>query len=110
MTITFENYGKFYVGLNYVDGTELTYGGTKEPIGLKDAMDLIESKMHEDLTIIDAFLCDAETSEVVATLERENEDFIEDYEEEPYFEHDWRDDEFLEFGYDPYMGCYSDDC
>lgn len=106
MTVTFENYGKFYVGFNYVDGTELTYGDTKEPIGLKDAMDLIESKMREDLTIIDAFLCDAETGEIVATLERENEDFIEDY-EPPYA---WIEKDYDEVGYNPYMGCYDFDC
>lgn len=105
MTITFENYGKFYVGLNYVDGTELTYGTTKEPIGLKDAMDLIESKIREDLTIIDAFLCDAETGEVVATLERENEDFAD----EDWYADEWRDD-YDEVGYNPYMGCYDFDC
>lgn len=105
MTITFENYGKFYVGFNYVDGTELTYGETKEPIGLKDAMDLIESKMHEDLTMTDAFLCDAETGEVVATLERENEDFAD----EDWYADEWRDD-YDEVGYNPYMGCYDFDC
>ena len=105
MTITFENYGKFYVGFNYVDGTELTYGATKEPIGLKDAMDLIESKMREDLTIIDAFLCDAETGEVVATLERENEDFAD----EDWYADEWRDD-YDEVGFNPYMGCYDFDC
>ena len=105
MTITFENYGKFYVGFNYVDGTELTYGETKEPIGLKDAMDLIESKMREDLTIIDAFLCDAETGEVVATLERENEDFAD----EDWYADEWRDD-YDEVGFNPYMGCYDFDC
>lgn len=105
MTVTFENYGKFYVGFNYADGTELTYGETKEPIGLKDAMDLIESKMREDLTMIDAFLCDAETGEVVATLERENEDFAD----EDWYADEWRDD-YDEVGYNPYMGCYDFDC
>lgn len=99
MTITFENYGKFYVGLNYFDGTELTYGTTKEPMSLKDAMDFIEKKVTKDLAIIDAFLCDAETGEVVATLERENEDFADE----------WRDD-YGEVGFNPYMGCYDFDC
>jgi len=105
MTITFENYGKFYVGLNYVDGTELTYGGTKEPMNLKDAMDFIEEKVSEDLTIIDAFLCDAETGEIVATLERENEDFAD----EDWYADEWRDD-YDEVGFNPYMGCYDFDC
>ena len=107
MTITFENYGNFYVGLNYTDGTELTYGGDEsKPMNLKEAMDFLEEKMREDLTVIDAFLCDAETGEVVATLERENEDFIEDY-EPPYA---WIEKDYDEVGFNPYMGCYDFDC
>lgn len=106
MTVTFENYGNFYVGLNYIDGTELTYGGDEsKPMNLKEAMDFLEEKMREDLTVIDAFLCDAETGEVVATLERENEDFAD----EDWYADEWRDD-YDEVGYNPYMGCYDFDC
>lgn len=106
MTVTFENYGNFYVGLNYTDGTELTYGGDEsKPMNLKEAMDFLEKKMREDLTVIDAFLCDAETGEVVATLERENEDFAD----EDWYADEWRDD-YDEVGYNPYMGCYDFDC
>ena len=102
MTVTFENYGNFYVGLNYTDGTELTYGGDEsKPMNLKEAMDFLEEKMREDLTVIDAFLCDAETGEIVATLERENEDYLDD----EYYEPDYD-----ECGYNPYMGCYDFDC
>lgn len=106
MTVTFENYGNFYVGLNYTDGTELTYGGDEsKPMNLKEAMDFLEEKMREDLTVIDAFLCDAETGEIVATLERENEDFAD----EDWYADEWRDD-YDEVGYNPYMGCYDFDC
>lgn len=106
MTVTFENYGNFYVGLNYTDGTELTYGGDEsKPMNLKEAMDFLEEKMREDLTVIDAFLCDAETGEVVATLERENEDFAD----EDWYADEWRDD-YDEVGFNPYMGCYDFDC
>jgi len=100
MTINFENYGNFYVGLNYADGTDLAFGSTTKPVNFKEAVDFIESKVREDLTIVDAFICDAYTGEVVATIERENEDFIDDYYEPDYDE----------CGYDPYMGCYSFDC
>lgn len=100
MTINFENYGNFYVGLNYVDGTDLAFGSTTKPINFKEAIDFIESKVNEDLTIVDAFICDAYTGEVVATIERENEDFIDDYYEPDYDE----------CGYNPYMGCYDFDC
>ena len=100
MTINFENYGNFYVGLNYVDGTNLAFGSTTKPVNFKEAVDFIESKVKEDLTIVDAFICDAYTGEVVATIERENEDFIDDYYEPDYDE----------CGYNPYMGCYDFDC
>ena len=33
-------------------------------------------------------------------------DWEEDYPDDDYYE-DWDD---LEMGFDPYMGCYSDDC
>lgn len=99
MTINFENYGNFYVGLNYADGTDLAFGSTTKPVNFKEAVDFIESKVKEDLTIVDAFICDAYTGEVVATIERENEDFIDDYYEPDYDE----------CGYNPYMGCYDFD-
>lgn len=98
MTITFENYGKFYLALEYVDGTELTYVG--ETSTLKECVDFIENRMAEDLTVIKAYLVDANTGEIVATIERENEDFIDDYYEPAYDE----------CGYNPYMGCYDFDC
>lgn len=100
MIINFENYGNFYVGLNYADGTDLAFGSTTKPVNFKEAVDFIESKVKEDLTIVDAFICDAYTGEVVATIERENEDFIDDYYEPDYDE----------CGYNPYMGCYDFDC
>ena len=100
MTINFENYGNFYVGLNYADGTDLAFGSTTKPVNFKEAVDFIESKVKEDLTIVDAFICDAYTGEIVATIERENEDFIDDYYEPDYDE----------CGYNPYMGCYDFDC
>lgn len=106
MTVIFENYGNFYVGLNYTDGTELTYGGDEsKPMNIKEAMDFLEEKMREDLTVINAFLCDAETGEIVATLERENEDFAD----EDWYADEWRDD-YDEVGFNPYMGCYDFDC
>lgn len=36
----------------------------------------------------------------------EEEELEEDYPEDDYYE-DWDN---LEMGFDPYMGCYSDDC
>ena len=101
MTITFENYGRFYLALNYVDGTELTYCGENDDSTLKDCMDFIEGRMTDDLTIVSAYVCDAETGEIVATINRDNDDFIDD----EYYEPDYD-----ECGFNPYMGCYDFDC
>lgn len=101
MTITFENYGKFYLALDYADGTELTYCGENDASTLKDCMEFIEGRMTDDLTIVSAYVCDAETGEIVATIERDNEDFIDD----EYYEPDYD-----ECGFNPYMGCYDFDC
>lgn len=98
MLVAFENYGKFYVALNYSDGTELTY--PTEPSNLKDCMEFVENKMTDDLTITSSYVCDANTGEIVAIVSRENEDFIDDYYEPDYDE----------CGYNPYMGCYDFDC
>jgi hypothetical protein len=97
MTVNFEHYGRFYLSLNYIDAM-VTY---VEPRSLKDCMDLIESEMSEDLTILSADVCDAETGEVVAIVTRDNEDFIDE---------DWREPDYDECGYNPYMGCYDFDC
>lgn len=35
--------------------------------------------------------------------------FVEDEDEDEYDDEEYADN-FLEVGYDPYMGCYSDDC
>lgn len=100
MTITFENYGRFYLALNYADGTELTYCGENDASTLKDCTDFIEGRMSEDLSIVSAYICDANTGEVVATIDRDNDDFVDDYYEPDYDE----------CGFNPYMGCYDFDC
>lgn len=109
MTINFEHYGKFFISFTYDDGTTDYYEGDGEGYTLKEGADFISANIEDSLSIVSADIIDAETGEIVAIIEKEDEDSC-DYEEEPYFGHDWRDDEFLEFGYDPYMGCYSDDC
>lgn len=105
MLVNFENYGNFNITMYYSDDTERDIISATG-YSLKEAMNLIETEMHENSCCITADVYDIYTGEIVAIMEREDEDI----EEEPYFDHDWRDDEFLEFGYDPYMGCYSDDC
>ena len=100
MTINFENYGGFYINLYYLDVC-INYSNNK-PYTLKEATDFIEYKMGEDLSILSANIYDAETGEIVATVERDNEDFADD-------EEDFVDD-YDEIGFNPYMGCYDYDC
>ena len=101
MTIHFENYGAFYLNLTYADGTCADYYNPHCGNSLGDCMEFIHNRMTDDLTIVRAVVCDWETGEVVATVERDNEDFADDGEPS------WIDDDC---GFDPYLGCYSDDC
>ena len=50
-------------------------------------------------------MTDDEVSEIVARSAQIGDD-LDDYPEDDYYE-DWDN---LEMGFDPYMGCYSDDC
>jgi len=55
-------------------------------------------------------LTDDERAEMVARFDR-LADEVEDEDEDEYPEDDFYEDwDNLEMGFDPYMGCYSDDC
>ena len=41
---------------------------------------------------------------------REWEDFEADMATDPYGDEEWPDEEPEDMGFDPYMGCYTDDC
>lgn len=75
-----------------------------EPYNFDKAMRIAEETFAEDLTLagIDV-VC--EGVDFIATFERENEDFYDYDDPEDYY-----DDRFDEMGYDPYMGCFTDDC
>jgi len=100
MTIKFENYGRFYCSLAYVNNDVIDYRNESAPHNLRECADFIEYKMEQDSHIILGIICDWDTGEVVATIEREDED----EEGDP----DWGYNE--DMGFDPYMGCYTDDC
>ena len=53
-----------------------------------------------------ASLSDDERTEMVARFDHLADEVEDDYPEDDYYE-DWDN---LEMGFDPYMGCYSDDC
>ena len=106
MTIDFGNYGKFFITLAYDDDTHENFDGNGEGYNLKEAADFISQNMENSLSILFADIVDFETGEIVATIE--NEEQIEEWHD--YSGEEWREDPFMEYGYDPYMGCYSDDC
>lgn len=99
MTINFENYGHFYCSLSYADGGVVDFRNEAMPNNLRECVDFIEYKMEQDTTITRGIICDWDTGEIVATIERDNEDFADS---------DWNYSE--DCGFDPYMGCYTDDC
>ena len=105
MTVNFENYGKFFISFTYDDGTTDYYEGNGEGYTLKESADFISTNIENSLSIVSADIIDAKTGEIVAIIERDEEDSY-DQEEEWY---DYRDN-YDEIGYNPYMGCYDFDC
>ena len=99
MTINFENYGRFYCSLAYVNNDVIDYRNESAPHSLRECADFIEYKMEQDSHIILGIICDWDTGYVVATIERESEN--EDFEPA-----DIDDD----CGFDPYEGCFTFDC
>lgn len=102
MTINFEHYGKFFISFTYDDNTTDYYEGGGEGYTLKESADFISTNIENSLSIVSADIIDAETGEIVATIEKDEEDFTEEW-------YDYRDD-YDECGYNPYMGCYDFDC
>lgn len=102
MTVYFENYGNFYCSLCYATGEIITPTYSRAPSTLKDCMEYLQEQMDNDTTITQGVLCDSMTGEIVMTIVRDNEDFLEDCDS------DWDYNE--DCGFDPYMGCYTDDC
>lgn len=102
MTIKFEDYGRFYLTLLCKEYPNITYDG--HPYSFRECARFIAYKMEQDSEVIGGVICDFETGEVVATFKPD--DYDEDEEEEP--DPDWGYNE--DMGYDPYMGCYTDDC
>ena len=99
MTVQFENYGNFYITLHYDDNTHNNYDGNGEGYNLKEAMDFIAQNMENGFSLLFADIVDTETGEIVAIIERDDDDYPEDYR-----------DYYDEMGYNPYLGGYDFDC
>lgn len=108
MTIEFEDYGRFYLTLLCKDCPNITYD--EHPYSFRECARFIDYKMEQDSEVIGGVICDFDTGEIVATFKP---DELDDYAQE-CMEHaddcdpDWGYNE--DMGYDPYMGCYTDDC
>lgn len=77
---------------------------------LKDAMemakDIIDSRFYDSVSEI--IIWDTNTGEILAQCSPDSNK--EENDESPYDEWDDGDRWDLECGFDPYMGCYTDDC
>lgn len=79
---------------------------------LQDAVDYAEMIFDDKTpfrwdTVSKVTICDAYTGEICA--ECEHNDTPTDSEiDNPNYDHDWDYNE--DMGFDPYLGCYSDDC
>ncbi len=69
LDIAFENYGTFYVTFVSTHGSTVTFSGKN---GMKDCIEFIEYHMNHDTRIAIAYICDSETGEIVATIERKD--------------------------------------
>ena len=100
MIIEFEDYGRFYLTLICKDCPNITYD--KHPYSFRECARFIDYKMEQDSEVIGGIICDFDTGEIVATFKPDEVD--EDEEPDP----DWGYNE--DMGFDPYRGCYTDDC
>lgn len=79
---------------------------------LQVAVDFVESvfadetALHSEL-ISEALICDAHTGEILAECVPDSDYEESDFENENYDSGWWYNEDM---GYDPYMGCYTDDC
>lgn len=89
MKITFHRTGYFYVNFN---GCEI-----KMFKSLDEAVSYISDNFNEGNTVTWEIV-DLDTDEVIMTFE----------DEDPSEDNDWNYNE--DMGFDPYLGCYSDDC
>lgn len=79
---------------------------------LQVAVDFVESVFADETAIrsglvADALICDANTGEILAEC-APDPDYEESNFENENYDSDWGYNE--DMGYDPYMGCYTDDC
>ena len=70
MHTIYENYGRFYVSLAYVDNSVIDYRSEVAPHSLKQCMDFIEYRMNHNDRVVLGILCDWDTGEVVLSIER----------------------------------------
>lgn len=100
MTVEFENYGHFYCSLSYTNNDVIECYDGYWPRSLKECAEYLKRNMDNDSHIILGMICDWETGEVVMSFVPDEEDTTEDA--------DWDYNE--DMGFDPYLGCYTDDC
>ena len=74
---------------------------------LEDALAYCEDQIDYRQQATHAFVFDSKTGEVYAECETEEDDY-DDYDDWEGYGEDWNYNE--DMGFDPYCGCYTDDC
>lgn len=105
MIINFENYGHFFFTMNLDDDNGTFTYEQEGGFTFKEIFDFLEYKMKENPIIATVDIIDCETGEIVATVERDEEDVAE----EDWYSDEWEPD-CSECGFNPYSGCYDLDC
>lgn len=103
MKIDFENYGRFYCSLTYVNGEIISYRASS-PYTLKECASFIENRMSFCDNVTLGVIYDWNTDEAVATVENESKPDPSIYECD--LDYNWS---YEDMGIDPYQGCFPND-
>jgi len=100
----------FTFGLN--DGT--TLDSKIMTMTLDKAIEFVRSTLENAPGMDEIVCCNAETGEVIFIARKHDDDCVEEIDDDPYdiewddhYYDDWGNEDM---GFDPYLGCYTDDC
>jgi hypothetical protein len=102
MIINYTSLMDAYIIWHYVNNESTR---SNDIYNLAQAMNIAEEQFACDMSLLYVEVRKADDDALIAYFERENEDFYGDDEEEEY--EDYCD---YDVGFDPYLGCFTDDC
>ena len=102
MKITLYNYARSFLVTFHTDGD--AYDAPNYFSNINEALAYVEQEIDKEAKALTAHIMDAETGELYVTCSWDDDSIPE----EDYYDYDWGYNE--DMGFDPYLGCYTDDC